>query len=110
MQQLIMRVELAYIDISASGFWVGKHQKEFFNVKVNAINAPSYHGTQVSSLYQCFECEKQQKYEQYIREIEMGSFTPVVFSTLRGGMGHAAQCCVLQQTCFPCLSSEGVVV
>ena len=54
----------------------------------NAINAPSYHGTQVSSLYRHFEWEKQQKYEQRIREIKMGSFTPLVFSTLRGGMGH----------------------
>ena len=42
-------------------------------------------------------------------EIEMGYFTPLVFSTLRGGMGHAAQCCILQKTCSPCLSSEGVV-
>ena len=24
-------------------------------------------------------------------------------------MGHAAQCCILQKTCSPCLSSEGVV-
>ena len=42
-------------------------------------------------------------------ETEMGYFTPLVFSTLRGGMGHAAQCCILQKTCSPCLSSEGVV-
>ena len=37
------------------------------------------------------------------------SFTPLVFSTLRAGMGHAAQCCILQKTCSPCLSSEGVM-
>ena len=37
-------------------------------------------------------------------------FTPLVFSTLRGGMGRAAQCCILQKTCSPCLSSEGVVL
>ena len=41
-------------------------------------------------------------------EIEIGSFTPLVFSTLRAGMGHAAQCCISQKTCSPCLSS-GVV-
>ena len=52
-------------------------------------NAPSYCGTQVSSLYLHFEREKQWKYERRIREIEMGSFTPLVFSTF-GGMGHAA--------------------
>ena len=38
-----------------------------------------------------------------------GFFNLLVFSTLRGGMGHAAQCCILQKTCSPCLSSEGVV-
>ena len=42
-------------------------------------------------------------------EIEIGPFTPLIFSTLRGGMGHAVQCCILQKTCSPCLSSEGVV-
>ena len=42
-------------------------------------------------------------------KIEIDSFVPLVFSTLRGGMGHAAQCCILQKTCSPCLSSEGVV-
>ena len=40
-------------------------------------------------MYLCFEWEKQQKYEQHIREVEMGSFTPLVFSTC-GGMGRAA--------------------
>ena len=38
-----------------------------FDVKVfiNA-NAPSYCGTQVSSLYRCFEHEKQRNYEQQV--------------------------------------------
>ena len=36
-----------------------------------------------------FEREKQRKYEQRISEVEMGSFTPLVFSTF-GGMGHAS--------------------
>ena len=40
-------------------------------------------------------------------EIEI-SFTPLVFLTFSGGMGHAAQCYILQKTCSPCLSSEGV--
>ena len=36
-------------------------------------------------------------------EIEIDSFTPPVFSTLRGGMGHADQCYILQKTFPPCL-------
>ena len=48
--------------------------------------------------------------ESMNNEIELGYFTPLVISTLRGGgMGHAAQCCILQKTCSLCLSSEGVV-
>ena len=52
-------------------------------------NAPCYRGAQVSSLYCRFEWEKQWKYEQHIREVEMGLFIPLVFSTC-GGMGRAA--------------------
>ena len=50
-------------------------RRHFFEVKVNAINAPSYCGTQVSSH---FEHKKQRKYEERIREIEMSSFVPLV--------------------------------
>ena len=39
----------------------------------------------LSLLYRRFEREKQRKYEQRIREMEMGCFTPLVFSTF-GGM------------------------
>ena len=47
------------LDISAAGFWRGQHQKAYFDVKVFNLNAS----------------------EQRIREIEMASFTPLVFST-----------------------------
>ena len=104
----------AHVDVSASRSGEINIRRHFFDVSfdvkmINAINAPSYRGILISSLYQCFEREKQQKYEQRIREIEMGSFTPLVFSTLRGGMGHCC-CCILQKTCFPCLSLEGVII
>ena len=45
------------LDISAAGFWRGQHQKAYFDVKVSNLNAS----------------------EQRIREIEMASFTPLVF-------------------------------
>ena len=63
----------------------GRHQKAFFDVKVFNPNASSYRGSQVSSLYQKFEKDKRHKHEQRIREVEMASFTPLVFST-SGGM------------------------
>ena len=43
----------------------------------------------VSSLYTRFEREKQRMYEQRVRDVEMSSFTPLVFSTF-GGMGMVA--------------------
>ena len=101
----------AHVEVYASGFWGGKQTSEsIFDVKVNAI-APSYPSILTAVVYRCFEREKlQRKYEQRIREIEMGSFTPLVFSTLRGSMGHTAQCYILQKTCSPCLFSEGEVL
>ncbi|XP_065918836.1 CDP-diacylglycerol--inositol 3-phosphatidyltransferase-like [Dysidea avara] len=48
-------------------------------------------------------------------EIEMGSFTPLVFSTLSGGMGHAAQCSsrfgtVLDMVTDRCVTTSLMVV
>ena len=60
--------------------------KGFFDVRV--FN-PSYRRTAISSLYRKFERDKQRMYEQHIRDVEMGSFTPLVFYTF-GGMGTAA--------------------
>ena len=48
-------------------------------------NASSYRGSSLSSLYRRLEKEKRRKYEQRIRDVEMGCFTPLVFSTF-GGM------------------------
>jgi len=79
----------ARLDVSAQGFWGDHHQRAFFDVRVFNPNAPSYRRTAVSSLYRKFERDKQRMYEQRIRDVEMGSFTPLVFSTF-GGMGTAA--------------------
>ena len=74
-------------DVSAVGFWGGHHQRAFIDVKVFNPTASSYRATPVASLYRRFEKEKRRKYEQRIREVEMGSFTPLVFSTF-GGIGE----------------------
>ena len=47
-------------------------------------NAPSYRGSSLSSLYRRLEKEKRRKYEQRICDVEMGCFTPLVFSTFEG--------------------------
>ena len=79
----------ARLDVSARGFWGGNHQRTFFDVRVFNPMASSYHSAAVSSLYRRFERAKQRMYEQRVREVEMSSFTPLVFSTF-GSMGGAA--------------------
>ena len=81
------REDGARLDVSAVGFWGGHHQRAFFDVKVFNPTASSYRATPVASLYRIFEKEKLRKYEQRIREVEMGSFTPLVFSTFGGISG-----------------------
>ena len=49
----------------------GHHQKTFFDVRVFNPTALSYLSTAVSSLYRWFEREKQQMYEQHVRDVEM---------------------------------------
>ena len=73
------------MNVAASGFFGSRHQKVSLDVKVFNPNALSYRGSGLSSLYCRLEKEKQRKYEQCIREVEMGCFTPLVFSTF-GGM------------------------
>lgn len=43
----------------------------------------------VSSLYRQLKLEKQRMYKKCVRDVEMGSFTPLVFSTY-GRMGGTA--------------------
>ena len=66
----------ARVDVCVAGFWGSRHQKAYFDVKVFNPNAPS---SQLSSLYRRFEQDKCRKYEQRIRDVEMASFTPLIF-------------------------------
>lgn len=82
------REDGARLDIVAAGFWGGR-QHAFFYVKV--FN-PFAHSHCKSTLAQCHrknEQEKKRAYAERIREVERGSFSPVVFST-SGGMGPVA--------------------
>ena len=83
----------AHLDISAQGFWGDQHQRAFFDVRVFNPNARSNRELQLASVYRRQEREKYRKYEQRIREVKLGSFTPLVFFNFRrnGQIGH---CCV----------------
>ena len=83
------REDGARLDIVAQSFWGRDRQRAFFDVRVFNPYAPCY---QCSTLAQCHrknELEKKRAYEERVREIEHGSFSPLVFSAA-GGMGTIA--------------------
>ena len=58
----------------------------YLDVRVFHPNAPSYVTQSMGSLYRSKEAGKKQAYGQRVREVEGGTFTPLVMSTF-GGMG-----------------------
>ena len=80
----------ARLDIAANGFWGGRFERTFFDVKVFNPFAPSNRHSQPAGSYRAHENTKKRIYEQRIREIEhSSSFTPFVMS-LTGGLGREA--------------------
>ena len=75
------RQDQAHVDVAASGFWGSSHERAYFAVRIYNPFACPY--------LPVINAEKRRNYDQRIREIEHGSFTPLVFSTA-GGMGPAA--------------------
>ena len=69
----------ARLDIVARGFW-DSMQDAFFDVRVFHPFAPSYYNQKLSSTYK-HEQKKRLEYGQQVREIEPGSFTPLVCTT-----------------------------
>ena len=70
----------ARLDIKARGFWGERHQCAFFDVRVFNPHAPTNRHMPRESCYKKHEKEKRRCYEQRVREVEKGSFTPVVLS------------------------------
>jgi len=83
--------EGARLDVAALGFWGSSHERAFFDVRVFNPHAPSNRQS-LSTCYRKHENIKKRAYEQRVREVERGSFTPLVLS-LTGGMGKAASVC-----------------
>jgi hypothetical protein len=78
----------ARLDVVAESFFLDR-QRAFFDVRVFNPFAPSYRNTSLSQCYRKNELEKRRAYDERIREVEHGSFSPLVFSTA-GGMGATA--------------------
>ena len=84
----------ARLDVSARGFW-SRGARAFFDVRVFNPMARSYRSTPIETLYKRFEKEKKRKYNERVLQVEHGSFTPLVFSTL-GGYGREADRAIKQ--------------
>ena len=79
----------ARLDITANGFWGGRYERTYLDVRVFNPLAPSNRQQTLASTYRKHERVKIRAYEQRVREVEHGSFTPLVMS-LSGGCGNSA--------------------
>ena len=79
----------ARLDIAANGFWGGRFERTFFDVRVFNPHAPSNRHSRLASCYRKHELQKKRQYEQWVREVEHASFTPLVLSAT-GGMANEA--------------------
>ena len=79
----------AHIDVAADGFWGPGKERTFLNIWVFNLYAPSNKKSSISSTYRMHENEKKREYCQRINEVELSSFTLLVFS-LTGGMAREA--------------------
>ena len=76
-------------DISACGFWGGRFERTFFDVRVFNPFVRSNQTAQIATAYRRHEQQKRNQYERRIREVDHSSFTPLVWST-SGGAGPSA--------------------
>ncbi len=72
----------ARLDVAANGFWGGRFQKTYLDVRVFNPFAPSNSHFNLTACYRKHELIKKRAYEQRIKEIENASFT--IFPT--GGL------------------------
>ena len=80
----------ARLDFKAGGFW-SHGVTAIFDVRVTHVNSKCNQGKETSTIFKEQEEEKKRKYQQRVLDVEMGSFTPLVFGT-NGGMGADCNC------------------
>jgi len=83
----------ARADIHARGFW-----GHFFDVRVFYPNAQSYCNASIPSNYRRHKMQKKREYGDCVQEVELASFTPLVFATT-GGMHGKGGNHFLSTTC-----------
>ena len=71
------------LDIHARGFWE-RQRSGFFDVLVCHPNVDSYRDLTPKQINKNHENEKKRQYAERVMEIEQGTFTPLVFTTIGG--------------------------
>ena len=79
----------ARLDVAADGFWGSRFERAFFDIRVFNPFAPSNQRSSLQACYRNHENVKKRAYDQRVREVEHGTFSPLVFSCT-GGMGRVA--------------------
>ena len=80
----------ARLDTAVNGFWGGRHERTFCDVRVFNPHAPSNSNCPLPNTYRKHEREKKNTYERRILEVEHASFTPLIFSAT-GGMASSTR-------------------
>ena len=75
----------ARLDVRARGFW-RRGQNAYFDIRVTNVSAASQTTAPLQSVLKKHENEKKRKYNARVMQVDSGSFTPLVFSTV-GSMG-----------------------
>ena len=82
--------EGARLDISACGLR-SQFERTFYDVRVSHPNAASNVTLSLAEVYNKNEREKESAYGDRVREVEKGSFSPLVFLTTGGAGPHCTQ-------------------
>ena len=81
--------DVARLDVAMNGFWGGRCEKSYVDVKVFNPHAPTSCSSAPRFIYRRHENVKKCAYEARICEVEHGTFTPLIF-TATGGMADQA--------------------
>ena len=76
----------ARLDIRARGFW-RQGQNAFFDVRITNADSSSQQNKTLKSVLRSHEMEKKRCYNRRVMEVEHGTFTPLIFTTI-GVMSH----------------------
>ena len=69
----------ARLDVRAESFWGRDRRQAYFDIKVFNPFASSYAASPLTRCYRRAELDKRRKYDERIREVERGTFSPLIF-------------------------------